>query len=48
MFLVVCKHECESIGDIVAEFTDRIEAENFCTENNLKYLDRRFFITCDI
>ena len=48
MFFVVCKYEYESIGNIVMVFEDRLEAENFCMENNLKHLDRHFFITSDI
>ena len=48
MFFVVCKYENESKGNVVREFEDRLEAENFCIENNLKCLDRHFFITCDI
>ena len=48
MFFVVCKHENEYVYNIVREFEYRLEAENFCMENNLKYLDRHFFITSDI
>lgn len=48
MFFVVCKYDYEYIGNVVRVFEDRLEAEKFCIENNLEYLDRRFFITGDI